>query len=53
MKFSVIVPIHNEEEFLPYSLPSVYALNPEEVLLLFDRCSDKSANVASKISKLV
>lgn len=46
--FSVVMPIHNEEDFLPRSLPSVYALKPGEVLLLFDRCTDNSLKVARR-----
>lgn len=51
VKFSVVMPVHNEEEFLPYSLPSIYALNPDEVILLLDRCTDQSLNIALAISK--
>jgi glycosyltransferase involved in cell wall biosynthesis len=49
IKFSVVMPIHNEEAFLPYSLPSVYRLHPDEVILLFDWCSDKSMEVAVRV----
>jgi len=51
LKFSVIMPIHNEEKLLHYSLPSVYRLNPDEVILLFDNCKDDSFNIASGIVK--
>lgn len=51
MRFSVIVPIHNEEKYLIYSIPSIYRLKPNEVILLFDRCSDNSFNLANKISE--
>lgn len=51
MKFSVVMPIHNEEQMLPYSLPSVYRLKPQEVILLFDRCTDDSLLVAKKIAR--
>lgn len=51
MKFSVVLPIHNEEELLPLSLPSVYNLDPEEVILLFDRCNDGSFELAHKIAE--
>jgi glycosyltransferase involved in cell wall biosynthesis len=51
MDFSVVIPVHNESKFLPYSLPSVYNLNPSEVILIFDRCTDSSIEVASKIVK--
>ena len=36
LKFSVIMPIHNEEKLLHYSLPSVYRLNPDEVICHLD-----------------
>ncbi len=51
MSFSVVVPIHNEEEYLPYSLPSIYRLDPSEVVLIFDRCTDKSLEIAKGIAK--
>lgn len=51
-KFSVVMPVHNEERLLPYSLPSVYQLNPDELVLIFDRCEDKSLQVAIRIAKL-
>lgn len=49
-KFSVVMPIHNEQEYLPYSLPSIYKLEPNEVILLFDRCTDESMLIAKKIT---
>jgi len=49
-RFSVVVPIHNEERFLPLSLPSIYRLFPSEVVLLFDRCTDNSVKVAREIA---
>jgi len=49
--FSVVMPIHNEQENLVYSLPSVFKLNPTETLLLFDRCSDSSVETAWSITK--
>ncbi len=51
MNFSVVMPIHNEAELLKLSLPSVFRLNPTEIILLFDRCTDDSYNVAVKIAK--
>lgn len=47
--FSVVLPVHNEEAFLPYSLPSILHLNPSELILLFDRCTDKSVELALRI----
>jgi len=51
IKFSVVVPIHNEEKNLPYSLPSIYRLNPDEVILLMDHCTDNSEHVAYGLVK--
>lgn len=42
MKFSVVMPIHNEERNLLYSLPSLFRLEPDEVVFVLDNCSDKS-----------
>ena len=50
-KFSVVMPIHNEAELLPLSLPSVYKLTPSEVILIFDNCSDESEEIAERIIK--
>lgn len=44
------MPVHNEEKFLPLSLPSIYKLKPSEVILMFDRCTDKSLEVAKELS---
>jgi glycosyltransferase involved in cell wall biosynthesis len=49
--FSVIMPIHNESELLKLSLPSIFRLDPTEVILIFDRCTDDSYDVAVEISK--
>lgn len=49
--FSVVMPIHNEAEFLKHSLPSVLRLDPAEVILLFDNCTDNSYEVAVEITK--
>lgn len=45
------MPIHNEEALLPFSLPSVYRLRPDQTLLLFDRCTDSSVEIARMIAK--
>ena len=49
--FSVVMPLHNEAGLLKLSLPSIYRLNPTETILLFDRCTDNSYNIAVDISK--
>lgn len=45
------MPIHNEEDLLPYSLPSVFRLMPDQVVLIFDRCFDNSLRVAEEITE--
>jgi glycosyltransferase involved in cell wall biosynthesis len=50
VKFSVVIPIYNEKNMLMYSLPSIYKLNPNEILILLDRCSDGSHKVALEIA---
>jgi len=50
-KFSVVTPIHNEAEYLLYSLPSIYRLDPDEVVLIFDRCTDNSREVSEEIAE--
>jgi glycosyltransferase involved in cell wall biosynthesis len=49
MDFSVVMPVHNEADLLPLSLPSVYRLVPSEIIIIFDNCSDDSEEVAEKI----
>lgn len=49
--FSVVMPIHDEAELLKLSLPSVLRLDPTEIILLFDDCTDNSYNVAVEITK--
>ena len=51
MSFSVVMPIHNERKFLLYSLPSIIRLDPNEIVLIFDRCDDDSFIVAKNIIK--
>lgn len=49
--FSVVMPIHNEEEVLPKTLPSVFKLKPNDVVLIFDRCTDRSLSISREIAK--
>jgi glycosyltransferase involved in cell wall biosynthesis len=51
LDFTVIMPVHNEEEFISYSLPSIYSLKPNELLVLLDRCTDDSESIIKNISK--
>jgi len=48
--FSVVIPVHNEEKLLPLALPSVLRLEPTEVIVLLDRCSDNSEKLVKEIS---
>jgi hypothetical protein len=49
LDFSVILPVHNEGRLLPYTLPSIRALDPGEVVVVFDRCTDNSERVVDKL----
>lgn len=49
MKFSVVLPVHDEEVYLPYSLPSIFALEPSELVVVFDRCRDHSVEVVDDL----
>jgi len=51
MGFSIVMPIHNEEKNLPYSLPRILDLEPDEIIIILDRCNDKSKNVIQTIIK--
>jgi len=46
-----MVDSYNEEEYIPYSLPAIFRLEPDEVVLIFDRCTDRSMDVAKKIAQ--
>ncbi len=50
MRFSVVMPVHDEEKLLPLSLPSIYALKPDEVLIALDRCRDGSADIIRRVA---
>jgi len=51
MEYSVVIPIHNEENILPYTLPSIQQLHPppQEVVAVFDRCTDRSQETTQRI----
>jgi len=49
--FSVVLPVHNEEEMVPYAIPTIFMLNPEEVVVLFDRCTDRSELYTRRVWK--
>ncbi|MBD3204938.1 glycosyltransferase [Candidatus Bathyarchaeota archaeon] len=45
------MPVHNEADMLPLSLPSIYRTEPDEVIILLDRCTDRSREIAEKITE--
>ncbi len=49
MKYSVVIPVHNEAKILPITLPTILKYEPDEIVIIFDRCTDKSYEVARKI----
>jgi len=44
-----VIPARNEEKMLRVTLPSVYRLDPDEVILILDRPADRSEDVAREI----
>ena len=42
MKFSVVLPVHNEEDMLKRTFNTILDLKPNEVVVILDRCNDKS-----------
>lgn len=43
--FSIVCPIFNEEKLLSITVPSIYQLNPDEVVFSLDRCVDGSQRI--------
>ena len=52
---SVIIPAHNEEEFLAEAIRSVYAqtLQPAEIIVIADDCTDRTAEIAAELGARV
>ncbi|RLI52053.1 MAG: hypothetical protein DRP09_18585 [Candidatus Thorarchaeota archaeon] len=48
MWISVVMPVHNEEEYLPYSLPSLIKSPIDELVVVLDRCTDHSEKIIRK-----
>lgn len=44
---SVVIPVHNEEAYLPYSLPSFKAIegDVDEFIFVLDNCTDRSEEI--------
>jgi glycosyltransferase involved in cell wall biosynthesis len=47
------MPIHNEYNMLQYSLEPMFSLEPDEIVVLFDRCTDRSKELVVAIAKKV
>ena len=47
-RFSIVVPVHNEETMLPKTIQSVYNLRPEEVFFCLDRCTDGTEEIVKR-----
>jgi len=58
IKISVIIPAHNEEHFLPKGLEAIRAAeknspHPVEVVVVINRCSDRTEEIAKKAGAIV
>ena len=49
--FSVVMPVHNEEDNLLYCLSSLFSLEPEQIIIILDRCSDRSRDLIEASSR--
>jgi len=47
---TVVCPVHNEEAYIPRTFPSIYALKPDQVLVLLDRCTDNSRRLIEQLN---
>jgi glycosyltransferase involved in cell wall biosynthesis len=50
-KFSIVMPVHNEQESLLYILPALFAIEPDQVIVILDRCTDRSREVIEAVSR--
>ena len=53
MKLSVVLPVHNEEAYLPYSLNTLAKAHINELVIVLDRCSDNSEMIIKSFAELV
>ena len=51
MRISVVIPVHNEERYLRYSLPSLKCLDVDEFVFVLDRCTDHSFDLIIRAMK--
>jgi len=53
MKFSLVCPIKDEADLIPYTLPSFYALKPSEIILCLDEHPPKAVeNAIYRLAKI-
>lgn len=52
-RVSVVMPIHNEEDLLPYSLHPMLDAPVHEFIFVLDRCTDRSKEIVSRFSTRV
>lgn len=45
---SLLIPIHNDAQFLPYSLKPLKECDVDEIIFLIDRCTDGSFNLVNR-----
>lgn len=45
MKISGVLPVHNEEFYLPYTLNSLLSADLDELVVVLDRCRDRSVEI--------
>ena len=50
MKISGVMAVHNEAEYLWHSLPTLRGLPFDELIFVFDRCTDESEDVVRRLA---
>jgi glycosyltransferase involved in cell wall biosynthesis len=53
VKFSIVMPIHNEEENLRYTLKNLFDLQPDEVIVVLDNCTDHSKQMLEEYARKI
>jgi len=53
LNFSVVMPVHNEENNLRFSIPNLLKLGPDELVIVLDNCTDGSKKVIEDYAKKV
>jgi glycosyltransferase involved in cell wall biosynthesis len=48
MKLSGVLLVHNEQKLLPYALYSLFHSNLDELIIVMDRCVDRSADIVKR-----